>query len=156
MIAMSSVFSLLCLSFSVLAKRNVPTGRPYELSVQRDLEDRRCTHLILQNAQVFRALSDEGYYQHIKTALGEEIIKYIADDEDRVWARAEALCGERSTWDFHALIHRHSDVSPEGQVVMGVEPQEESIPLEIEPLITSGDSNNRVDLVFFADGCMCT
>ncbi|KAI0770580.1 IgA peptidase M64-domain-containing protein [Fomes fomentarius] len=147
---MSIVFSLLGLSFSVLAKRNVP--RPYELTVHRDLEDQRCTHLILQDAQVSRALPDEGYQQR-KIESGQESIQFIADDEDRVWTRAQALCGDRSTWDFHTLIRRHPDaVSPEGQLVMRLEPQEEPIPLEIEPLITSGDSNNRVDLVFFADG----
>jgi hypothetical protein len=31
-------------------------------------------------------------------------------------------------------------------------------PLEIQPLIVTGNSSNRVDLIFFGDGCMfpCT
>lgn len=28
-------------------------------------------------------------------------------------------------------------------------------PLEIRPLIVNGPSSNRVDLIFFGDGCMC-
>lgn len=36
------------------------------------------------------------------------------------------------------------------QARQGAEPP----PLEIRPLIVSGDSSNRVDLIFFGDGCM--
>lgn len=39
------------------------------------------------------------------------------------------------------------------QVIMRPTSYDDSLPLEIEPLITSGDPSNRVDLVFFADGC---
>ncbi len=38
---------------------------------------------------------------------------------------------------------------PDQETLSGVEPP----PLEIEPLIISGPSSNRVDLVFFSDGC---
>lgn len=39
-------------------------------------------------------------------------------------------------------------------VVIRARQNTEPPPLEIRPLIVSGDSANRVDLIFFGDGCM--
>ena len=138
--------------------------RPFELTVLRNPDTHRCTHAALRETQLFRALPDEGYTSSRLLETSEEWLRFTARDEERVWARAEALCGDRSAWDFHTLMHGtaspslqfSSDVD-QGQVVLNThQAQEEPLPLEIEPLITSGDSDNRVDLVFFADGCKCS
>ncbi|TFK93297.1 hypothetical protein K466DRAFT_478926 [Polyporus arcularius HHB13444] len=128
--------------------------RPFELIVHREPDTLCCTHLALRETQPFRGLPEGGYTTSRVLEAGQERIHFIAREEDSVWARAEALCGDKHTWDFHTLVHDTAsltfDVRP-GQVVLRPA-QEDPVPLEVEPLITSGDSDNRVDLVFFADG----
>ncbi|KAI0718188.1 IgA peptidase M64-domain-containing protein [Cerioporus squamosus] len=131
--------------------------RPFELIVHRELDTHHCTHVALRGTQLFRALPDEGYTTSRVLEIGQERIQFIAREEERVWARAEALCGDRQAWDFHTLVSVPPalEKSGTGQVVLrpvvGQE-LEDPLPLEVEPLITSGESGNRVDLVFFADG----
>ncbi|RPD56113.1 hypothetical protein L226DRAFT_509855 [Lentinus tigrinus ALCF2SS1-7] len=137
---------LLCLTLTVLAER------PFELVVHRGPDTLRCTYLALRETQQFRALPEGGYTKTRLLHTGEERIQYISHEEERVWDRAEALCGGRDGWDFPTLLHTIAPptLSAE-QIVFGIA-HSETIPLEVEPLITSGDSSNRVDLVFFADG----
>lgn len=47
--------------------------------------------------------------------------------------------GAFSAGEIDAVLQARQDVEPP--------------PLEIRPLIVSGDSSNRVDLIFFGDGC---
>ena len=126
--------------------------RPYELIVHREPDTQKCTHLALRETQHFRGLSDSGYFKSKRLESGEERIQFIAEEEQAVWERAESFCGEKHTWDFHTLIPTRPQVYGAEQVVL--RPVHENVPqLEISPLVTSGDSSNRVDLVFFADGC---
>ncbi|KAI0762010.1 IgA peptidase M64-domain-containing protein [Trametes elegans] len=134
---------------------------PYELVVIRDLSSLRCSHLALKRVPVFRGIPEEGYTTSKRIDTGEERIQYIAHDEDLVWGRAEDLCGARETWNFHVLLQNdYFSVTQAEQVLLhpSGEPATSPIsdadvpPFEIEPLITSGNSANRVDLVFFADG----
>lgn len=126
--------------------------RPYELTLHRDPESLQCNHLILRDAQPFRALPDEGYLKSKRLETGEERIKFIARDDDRVWALAEALCGAKSTWNFQTLIGGDFAQLEKDELVLRAA-QDDPLPLEVEPLETSGDPSKRVDLVFFADGC---
>ncbi|RPD74014.1 hypothetical protein L226DRAFT_535904 [Lentinus tigrinus ALCF2SS1-7] len=130
--------------------------RPYELIVLRDTDTLKCTHVALRDTQLFRALPDEGHTTSKFTETpGQERISFIAREEERVWARAEALCGDRHTWDFHTLtlLQSASNSNEAEQIVLRpTYVWEDPLPLEVEPLITSGESDNRVDLVFFADG----
>ena len=48
--------------------------------------------------------------------------------------------GAFSAEEIDAVLYARQDVEPP--------------PLEIRPLIVGGDSSNRVDLIFFGDGCM--
>ncbi len=128
------------------------TERPFELIVHRDPDTLKCTHLALRETQHFRGLTDSGYFKSKRLETGEERVQFIAEEEQAVWERAESLCGEKHTWDFHTLIRTTSQALETDQVVL--RPVQDNVPqLEISPLITSGDSSNRVDLVFFADGC---
>ena len=130
--------------------------RPYELIIQRDPNTLRCSHLALHETQHFRGLSELGYLKSKVLETGEERIQFIAEEEEIVWERAESFCGPRDTWDFHTLIRSaatsHDNADDANQLVLRPQ-QSTSLPLEVFPLIKSGDSSNRVDLVFFADGC---
>ena len=137
------------LSAGVLAR---DVSRPYELVVHRDPDTLQCSHLTIRDTQLFRALPDQGYLKSTILKTGEEKIQFIAEDEDRVWARAEAICGEKSTWSFHTLVQGVNSAVQTDQLVMH-SARAEPIPLEVSPLITSGDASKRVDLIFFADGC---
>ncbi|KAI1786873.1 IgA peptidase M64-domain-containing protein [Ganoderma leucocontextum] len=127
------------------------TERPYELIVQREPDTLKCTHLALRETQHFRGLTDSGYFKSKLLESGEERIQFVAEAEQAVWERAESLCGEKHTWDFHTLIPAEPQAHETDQVVLRPL-QDNAPPLEVFPLITSGDSSNRVDLVFFADG----
>ena len=139
----------LCLSSGLAADI---TEQPFELVVNREPETLKCTHLALRETQHFRGLTDSGYLKSKQLESGEERIQFITKEERAVWERAESLCGERGTWDFHNIVRTAAQGYETGQVVF--RPLQDNVPhLEISPLITSGDSSNRVDLVFFADGC---
>ena len=149
---------LLLRSLLVLAE---DVRQPYELTVIRDAGTLKCMHVALRETQLFRALPDNGYTTTELLETGQDRLHFIARDKESVWARAEDLCGDKYTWDFHTLVHNNilppsqfeSDAGKDQAVFKVYQTQEDPIPLEVEPLITSGDSENRVDLVFFADGC---
>ncbi|KAI0671117.1 IgA peptidase M64-domain-containing protein [Trametes maxima] len=120
----------------------------------------KCEHIALQKTRPFRGLPEEGHYKRRLLETGEEHIRYVTYDEDLAWALAEDMCGKRATWNFQTLI-------TEGLTSRAESLQDQEIlrpafetfgrpsgvpPLELQPLITSGDSTKRVDLVFFADG----
>ncbi|EJF60979.1 IgA peptidase M64-domain-containing protein [Dichomitus squalens] len=140
----------LCLYAASASAADV-TERPYELIVQRDSDTLKCSHLALHDTQHFRGLPESGYLKSKVLETGEERTQFIAETEEDVWERAESLCGPRETWDFHTLIRSTATPYDASQAVL--RPQQSTSPqLEVFPLITSGDSSNRVDLVFFADG----
>ena len=62
----------------------------------------------------------------------------------------------------HDAVFENSDQSTAAQhrlVLNDIEPPEPNVPpppLEMVPLIISGPSTNRIDLVFFSDGCELT
>ncbi|KAI0718190.1 IgA peptidase M64-domain-containing protein [Cerioporus squamosus] len=126
--------------------------RPYELIVHREPDTLRCTYLSLRDTQRFRALPEGSYTKTKRLHTGQERVQIIASDDLSAWGHAESLCGGRDTWDFPTLLYPNAPTTfPAAQAPLRTD-HEEAVPLEIEPLITSGDSSNRVDLVFFADG----
>ncbi|KAI0642983.1 IgA peptidase M64-domain-containing protein [Trametes meyenii] len=152
---------LTCLLLSILSGA---IQFPSELVIiRRPGPSPKCEHIALRRKQHFRGLPKEGHYKRKTLETGNEHIRYITRDEDLIWALAEDVCGKRSTWDFQALIEERSSSStnlepPQGQEILHSIYEKpfggpSDVPsLEIQPLITSGDSTNRVDLVFFADG----
>ncbi|KAH9850218.1 IgA peptidase M64-domain-containing protein [Lenzites betulinus] len=130
-----------------------------ELVVIRALDGtRRCKHLALRQLH-FRALPSHGYMSSKTLDTGEERLQLVHSSSDLIWERAEELCGKRHTWDFHVLLQDEpqvADIQGVDQTILRASALPASRarvpPLQIEPLITSGDSANRVDLMFFADG----
>ena len=137
---------------SVFAALNTP--HPFELTVNRNPETLRCTSLELRQTQLFRSLPEGGYWKNGTIATGEDRFQSITASKDDAWKRANALCGNPPTWEFQILLDDTSSSHVAGSVEK-LASQNEAPILDIEPLITSGDSRNRVDLVFFSDGCRC-
>ena len=127
--------------------------RPYELVIYRESATLRCTYLTLRQTQQFRSLPVDGYTRIRRLHTGEERIQHIVQQENHAWARAEMTCGDRHSWDFPTLLEISDTLSTATDQTVLTPSQSELLPIDAEPLITSGDSSNRVDLVFFADGC---
>ena len=126
---------------------------PYELIVNRNSDSHQCIHLALRRVQLFRGLKEEGFLKTTPLPTGEERTRYITAHESQAWAYATHLCGDRANWNFQVLTDSSVATLHAGQGATSVPAQVDPPPLDIEPLITSGDSSNRVDLVFFSDGC---
>ena len=149
---MRCLITLLLFVSAVLA-HNSEDLRPYQLIIHREPATLRCTYLTLRQTQQFRSLPVNGYTRILQQHTGEERMQYIVREEDRAWTRAERICGNRHTWDFPTLLETSDSLSTAIEQAVLRPSQNEPITIEVERLIISGDSSNRVDLVFFADGC---
>lgn len=133
----------------------------FELSVVRDSTTKSCQFVSIQETrQVHKGLhaSGDGYFsQTTKYSSGSpeggeiERLNVFSHDETILRQHAHSLCGEdEDAWTFS--VHdplRAQRLSQETQHVMS----EPSPSFEIHSLVESGSSSNRIDLVFFADGC---
>lgn len=139
--------------------------RPWEFTLKQDIKDGNCTLFSIRQVQQYRDLAlsipsppifqPKGDLHIIRydpdPTLGIEIVKVVGYDRGKVEDKAKALCGRTELWDLYETHQQQEQVTLRLRGVdnAGVEPP----PLEIEALIESGPSNNRVDLVFFSDGC---
>ncbi|KAH9950639.1 IgA peptidase M64-domain-containing protein [Amylocystis lapponica] len=151
----STILSRLCFGWSLH-----DTSRPFELIAIRHPDTLECIHLALKEIQIYRGLPDGGHKNVSSTFSGHERLRYIDRNVASLWSQAESICGDTETWDFQVLLDEkipHPFVSEDAQNVLALPGASSMIGvtaplLELEPLITSGPSNNRVDFVFFADG----
>ena len=155
----TSLFYLLALAGIVLASIRPPHAveRPLELIVLRD-RDETCNVVTLRRTQRLRGLLPEQVYTHrLPASSNRERVSFVAEREDLLWSAASQQCG-------HAFQQtcgvKNIDAGALQQAVLsaGKTPCFElsptpAPPLSVKPLIQSGDSSNRVDLVFFSDGC---
>lgn len=99
--------------------------------------------------------------------------RYFSYDRMSLINQAQQLCGPREKWDFPIFLDQASEdaaiselhrpdafsevLSGSRQTLLAdtiAKPPHVPAPeLDIVPLTTSGPSDNRVDLVFFGDGC---
>lgn len=99
-----------------------------------------------------------------------EYIQLVSHSQALLWGRAESICGPASTWSFpvyvaepphpRILSSSFTEEDREQAVFFGSLEYEQTFlntvsppALELSPLVSSGPSSNRVDLVFFSDGC---
>ncbi|KAH8114551.1 IgA peptidase M64-domain-containing protein [Phellopilus nigrolimitatus] len=98
-----------------------------------------------------------------------EFVLYFSFDLDLLWTKAISFCGSPTSWSFPVYVapevrqlSKASSIKGDdgGQLLFASNDYEDisldtlppSPPLEILPLIATGPSSNRVDLVFFGDG----
>ena len=145
------------------------TSRPYELLIYRQGNSQTCTLATLQKAQEHRGSRTYGYVGAKKLESSEERLRYVVKAREDAWLHLETSCGPQDSWGFPILTDTYPRPLTSGQlrtelgspaqqdVLVLPEPARGLFPLEfeLEPLVKSGHSSNRVDLIFFADGCTC-
>lgn len=137
-------------------------ARPFELLIYRNPETLACSHVSVRETQVFMNLPHEGYLDAFVTEHGDEKIQFIHSDVDFLHHEISSLCGEEYPRDHYDGVLSSLSQTSDEQVVLGNGGPGSSInrnahldlDVEIHELVRSGPSDNRVDLVFFSDGCM--
>lgn len=159
------------------------SNRPYELEIQLRLSAESsaesCTFISLRETQVHKDLfSGKDELVSLEGALfdgegihkdqGGKFIRHFSYNTGLLWDTAVAQCGSSLSWSFpvyiepgiHAPHSRlgYNDGDDQGTFIMDdsnvvLSDPVPAPPLEIIPLSTTGHSSNRIDFVFFGDGC---
>jgi hypothetical protein len=167
--------TLLAFSFISFAGGRLRDRKDIDLVIRRSILTKECSFISSQPCRT-KLVNDalECTYSHQQPApkswrqIGEEEMAiYPALDENSLWLLAESICGidinsncsniVDNTPGFDSgslqevLSHSKRATIEDDAIANG-----ESPPLDIESLHISGLSSNRVNLVFFSDGCMYT
>lgn len=124
------------------------TGRPLEVILERPINSSICEVLAIRKSQTLRGIPNGDVYStELSTTTGGRRYSFISYDEGPLSAAVQSVCDNTPrdaswTWD-----------GTDTQAAFRTRPPTKSPPLHISPLIQSGPSSNRVDLVFFGDGC---
>ena len=123
--------------------------KPTELILLKNFGTCECDLLTIRKTQILRGASAPGHVHTSRLSAAPEVDRYslVSYDIDALLDRAHAICGN----DLGLDLWTPQPMGSQTVLAMGlpVEPP----PLRIEPLVQSGSSHNRVDLVFFSDGC---
>jgi hypothetical protein len=153
----------LCLVLIASAFLCSAAGPSFELKVVRESATKSCHFVsIRETRQVHKGLRASGdvyVSQSTKFPSGSpeggelERLNVLSHDEAILRQHARLLCGQdEGAWNFAVYDPlKVQDFSQDNQQVMS----SPSSALEIHSLVDSGSSGNRIDLVFFADGCTC-
>jgi hypothetical protein len=167
--------TLLAFSFIRFVGGRPQDRKDIDLVIRRSILTKECSFISSQPCRT-KLVSDalECTYSYQQPApkswqqIGdEEMAIYPALDENSSWLLAESICGKDinpscsnivdSTPGFDSgslqevLSHSQRATIEDDAIA-----KEESPPLDIKSLHISGLSSNRVNLVFFSDGCMYT
>ncbi|EPT00242.1 hypothetical protein FOMPIDRAFT_1163230 [Fomitopsis schrenkii] len=140
------------------------SSRPYELLIYR--KGKTCNLATLKKAQEYRGNVAYGHPGRTDLGGGEDRLRVVFEAREHAWVHLEMACGPRDSWEFPVLtdtaplpltgsqVRTELGASAEQDVLALPEPARGLFPLEfeLEPLVKSGHSSNRVDLIFFADG----
>lgn len=153
-----SLITWLAFASLILAEQSLwSKSRPFELQLIRNTETGACNPISLRDTQTVRGLRDDSaHITKLSTSTGDEKVSIIAYDKAILWERATSLCGSdwpqvhdtqspQANYALQEVLHPASAV-----VATHIAP---TPALEIYFLGESGPSSNRVDLVFFSDGC---
>jgi len=141
--------------------------RHFEAYIVNDLETDACLYVSLGTTQphkeLTRALGRGDLYHTERSTFDSgtarragklERIKVFSNDTQVLRDYSVALCGrgdDRRTFPFYDALLRDGMA---GEGATSNEMTEGDLPpLEIRPIFQSGNPENRVDLVFFGDGC---
>lgn len=135
--------------------------RPFELILVRD--NSKCSVVSIRHAQLHKGLLEEsGNYVIEKprktTPDFSEQFRIFSYDQEVLWAQARAICSNSDLKVDSVPLAKQTVLQLQEQalpdtILVDLNWTSQIPPLHIEHLINSGASNNRVDLVFFSDGC---
>lgn len=168
----------LILAAVVVSKGILSDPLPFELNIYRSTQTDSttgCSFISVRQTQRETGRSDvPGYYISERSPVPEfgsdltpgERLHVFAYDEGLLWSRAQWLCGNDIIPD-HVITTKSADKTLSSSLVTSQDvltsqrdlPIQDDVnfrtdpPLHIQPILVSGPSHNRVDLVFFSDGC---
>ena len=120
---------------------------PFKSSIEQERSN--CNVLSFGRTQHHKGLSDEpGHYIVESRRNSPHRFDLLSYDSNLLWKKTRALCNFREDLQIHNQ-KVFSDLGLDNDSAL----RDSSPSLRIEPLIQSGPSGNRVDLVFFSDGC---
>ena len=163
-VAATRPFPQLYFSTAELRKASIP--QHFEAYIVNDLETDACLYVSLGTTQphkeLTRALCRGDLYHTERSTFDSgtarragklERIKVFSNDTQVLRDYSVALCGRgdhRRTFPFYDTLR--DGRAGEGAIRDGI--TEGGLPpFEIRPILRSGNPENRVDLVFFGDGC---
>jgi len=128
------------------------------------LSDSRCIATPPRVVQMHKGLTDKvrivtediGPSEHDHSHVTTRLVRLYAEKEETLWIEAYKFCiaFEDAEQDSSGTIALENHVKD--QVTLASTPTRPLPPpprLTLTPLLVSGPSENRVDLVFFGDGC---
>ncbi|KIJ54835.1 hypothetical protein M422DRAFT_24726 [Sphaerobolus stellatus SS14] len=134
----------------------------FQLTVLRNLTTEECTPASFGQTQQHRLLSVTGDEVIVEQRIFEDragpygFIKVFGHEEEKMWDKAEELCSSALRRFGHETGLNYSDHSNQAPLQVHPGPSSGPLPspppLEVIPLLVTGQSGNRVDFVFFADG----
>jgi len=158
-------FLQLYLSTAELHQASIP--QHFEAYIVNDLETDACLYVSLgitqPHKELTRALGRGDLYHTERSTFDSgtarragklERIKVFSNDTQVLRDYSVGLCGRDDhgrTFPFYDTLPRGGRVG-EGVINNGMT-RGDLPPLEIRPIFRSGNPENRVDLVFFGDGC---
>lgn len=132
-------------------------NEPFELVVYRDTQTSICSSVSIHKTQIYRGLSPEGRLDAFITEHGDEKLKYIHYDVAFLRQEAESLCPGVDPKEDMVFMPGYSEnqvvLGPAGDSPVTYVKTDTGLVLEMHKLLISGLDQNRVDFVFFSDGC---
>jgi hypothetical protein len=128
------------------------------------LSNGRCIAIPSQTVQMHKGLTDEVRIitEDIGPSEGDplrataRLMRLYAEKEETLWAEAHRLCNAVEDAGQHSSGAFTLKNDFNNQFALAGTPKTPPPPaMTLTPLLVSGPSENRVDLVFFGDGCRC-
>ncbi|KAK7689832.1 hypothetical protein QCA50_006471 [Cerrena zonata] len=123
-----------------------------ELTIERRADSGACSILSSRQLGNYRGLdSQTSHVIKLDSQEESETIRIVAHTDAALWSQAHTLCSSITSYEMHSEDILPNDPSQHAFSL----PHASLFPtpkLEIEPLLQTGSSSNRVDLVFFSDG----
>ena len=101
---------------------------------------------------------DLGQFEHIHLPVMTRLLRLYAEQEEWLWVEVRTLCDafEDEEQLSSGALALENEVRNQFLLANAPKPPlPPPPPMTLTPLLVSGPSGNRVDLVFFGDGCKC-
>ena len=130
------------------------------------LSDGRCITTSPRTVQMHKGLSDKvrivtedlGLFEHVHFRGMTRLLRLYAEKEGWLWIEVHTLCNafEDEEKQSSGTLPLENEVRDQFLLANAPKPPlPPPPPMTLSPLLVSGPSENRVDLVFFGDGCEC-
>ena len=129
------------------------------------LSDGRCITTPPRTVQMHKGLTGEvrivtedlGLFEHVHLRVMTRLLRLYAEKEAWLWNEVRMLCNafEDAEQQSSGTLALENGVRDQLMLANVPNPPLSPPPMTLTPLLVSGPSEKRVDLVFFGDGCGC-